>query len=265
MRCVDAATVAEQAVHMNHAVASQQLIICVFVCSHQLQRSCLITNRRPSLTLPQTPPAAGIVVQGLSWLVEAVPSAGKRAAIDSNSWLVQGCQALYYWVSRATSLLYPDKYGYFHVGQVLLLDTGDATGTVRPCAGKHNLEVCCLLGLHLYNRQHATINLHLVWISATDRCSVPCALHLLRARCIVQYAKHRSNGTAANAGIANPAATCWVGITDRCGATAHVLGVGLEFHSQRCLYAFCSVVRCSCTCTWCHGWASGQACRATRC
>ncbi|WIA42234.1 hypothetical protein OEZ86_008251 [Tetradesmus obliquus] len=94
------------------------------------------------------PLVPGIVVQGLSWLVEAVPRAGKRAAIDSNSWLVQGCQALYYWVSRATSLLYPDKYGYFHVGQVLLLDTGDATGTVRPGAGKHNLE----LHLHLVSR-----------------------------------------------------------------------------------------------------------------
>uniref|UniRef100_A0A383WFD7 Fungal lipase-type domain-containing protein n=1 Tax=Tetradesmus obliquus TaxID=3088 RepID=A0A383WFD7_TETOB len=94
------------------------------------------------------PLVPGIVVQGLSRLVEAVPVAGKRAAIDSNSWLVQGCQKLYYGVSRATSLLYPDKHGYFHVGQVLLLDTADAPGVIKPGAGKHNLE----LHLHLVSQ-----------------------------------------------------------------------------------------------------------------
>jgi hypothetical protein len=85
-----------------------------------------------------------VVVQGLSRVVEAVPVLGKRAAIDMDSGLVQACQKLYYNISRLTSKVYPDKYGYFHVGQVLALDVDDAKDTVKGDIGfgnKHNLEV----------------------------------------------------------------------------------------------------------------------------
>jgi hypothetical protein len=84
------------------------------------------------------------VVQGLSSIVEAVPFGfGKRAAIDMDSPLVRGASWLYYQVSRVTSKLYPDYWGFFHVGQVLQVDPAAAADTVKSLdtASKHNLEV----------------------------------------------------------------------------------------------------------------------------
>jgi hypothetical protein len=83
------------------------------------------------------------VVQGLSSIVEAVPLLGKRAAIDMDSPLVRGASWLYYQVSRLSSKLYPDYWGYFHVGQVLQVDPAAAKDTVKDvdAASKHNLEV----------------------------------------------------------------------------------------------------------------------------
>jgi hypothetical protein len=108
------------------------------------------------------PAAPGVVVQGLSYVVEAVPVLGKRAAVDMDSGLVRAAQGLYHNISKLTSKVYPDKFGYFHIGQVLQLDVRDAKDTVngdKGPGGKHNLEVMRTLqaAVVLARMQHSTM------------------------------------------------------------------------------------------------------------
>lgn len=93
---------------------------------------------------------AGLVIQGWSWLLEKF---SRAAAVDMTSFWVKLCRGSYYAINKVLEVVWPTAWGFFHVGQVLLLECCWA----EPPAGwpekpgkqfievnkakKHNLEV----------------------------------------------------------------------------------------------------------------------------